>query len=83
MSRTDNGWHPYILAHTSASVVTLDPCTPWVHVDVGVGPQYPAPRFSNMVPTTHVREAHRLLVPTACPGGCCRSHPAAPPPAHV
>ena len=26
---------------------------PWRHVDVGVGPQFPPPRFSNMVPTTH------------------------------
>lgn len=49
-----NGWHPYILCHTSASIITLDPCTPWAHVDVGTGKEYPPPRFSNMVPTGHV-----------------------------
>ena len=55
-----NGWHPYILTHTSRAVVTLDPCTRWAHVDVGVGPQYPGPRFSNMVPTTHVTPSTRF-----------------------
>ena len=48
--------HPYFLGHTSASVVTLDPCTAWAHVDVGTGSQYPPPRYSNMVPTGHVTE---------------------------
>ena len=49
-----NGWHPYFLCHTSKAVITLDPCTPWAHVDVGTGKEYPPPRFSNMVPTGHV-----------------------------
>ena len=49
-----NGWHPYILCHTSASIITLDPCTDWAHVDVGTGKEYPPPRFSNMVPIGHV-----------------------------
>ena len=34
--------------------------TPWAHVDVGTGPQYPGPRFSNMVPTTHVTRSDRF-----------------------
>lgn len=55
-----NGWHPYFLCHTSKAVITLDPCTPWAHVDVGTGPQYPGPRFSNMVPTTHVTASDRF-----------------------
>ena len=42
------------------ATVTLDPCTVWTHVDVGTGPQYPAPRFSNMVPTTHTTPSHRF-----------------------
>eukprot|EP00041_Stephanoeca_diplocostata_P009069 m.137977 g.137977 ORF g.137977 m.137977 type:complete len:408 (+) comp17590_c0_seq2:62-1285(+) len=48
-----SGWHPYILASLHTSTLTLDPCTAWTHVDVGVGPQYPPPRYSNMVPTGH------------------------------
>ena len=51
---------PSILCHTSAAIVTLDPCTPWAHVDVGTGPQYPPPRFSNMVPTTHTTRSDRF-----------------------
>ena len=55
-----NGWHPYFLAHASKATVTLDPCTAWTHVDVGTVPQYPAPRFSNMVPTTHTTPSQRF-----------------------
>eukprot|EP00756_Hemistasia_phaeocysticola_P053428 Hpha_TRINITY_DN2903_c0_g1::TRINITY_DN2903_c0_g1_i1::g.19720::m.19720/K01785/galM, GALM; aldose 1-epimerase len=55
-----NGWHPYFLCHTSKAFITLDPCTPWAHVDVGTGPQYPPPRYSNMVPTTHVTPSDRF-----------------------
>ena len=50
-----NGWHPYFLATLATATLTLDPCSAgWNHVDVHVGPQYPPPRYSNMVPTTHV-----------------------------
>merc|ERR1712007_183070 len=52
-----NGWHPYFLCHPCADAfIVLDASVPWRHVDVGVGPQYPPPRHSNMVPTTHVSE---------------------------
>jgi len=47
-----NGWHPYFLCDdASAAVVTLDPCTEWLMVQTASGPQYPPPRYSNMVPT--------------------------------
>jgi len=46
-----NGWHPYFLCAASKAVVTLDPCTDWLFVEVGEGKQYPPPRYSNMVPT--------------------------------
>ena len=55
-----NGWHPYFLASPLAkSKVVLDPCTPWRHVDVHRGRQYPPPRFSDMVPSTHTRAWRR------------------------
>ena len=68
-----NGWHPYFLAHTSASTVTLDPCTSWKHVDVGQGPQYPPPRFSNMVPTGRV--GNTTLFNGSAPIGGNATHP--------
>lgn len=48
----DAGWHPYFLCEDpSEVVVTLDHCTDWLYVKTATGPQYPAPRYSNMVPT--------------------------------
>lgn len=45
-----NGWHPYFLATLHTATLTLDPCsTGWNHVDVDTGPQFPPPRYSNMV----------------------------------
>lgn len=55
-----NGWHPYFLCSASEAVVTLDPCTKWLYVDVGTGPQYPPPRYSNMVPTGHTHPYTRF-----------------------
>jgi len=49
-----NGWHPYFLCHPCADAfIKLDPAVGWEHVDVGMGKQFPPPRYSNMVPTTH------------------------------
>lgn len=50
-----NGWHPYFLvSDMSKAKIVLDNCTSHVHVDVETGPQFPPPRFSNMVPSRHV-----------------------------
>jgi len=50
-----NGWHPYFLCHPcSAALIVLDTASQWRHVDVAQGPQFPPPRHSNMVPTTHM-----------------------------
>ena len=54
-----NGWHPYFLGDISTSRIVLDPCTKWTHVDVHEGKQYPPPRFSDMVPSTHVSAWHK------------------------
>ena len=62
-----NGWHPYFLCHPckDASIVLDQNVNPdpngeqWRHVDVGIGPQYPPPRHSNMVPTTHTSSWHK------------------------
>lgn len=52
-----NGWHPYFLCHSCADAhIKLDPGTEWRHVDVGQGKQFPPPRYSNMVPTTHTSD---------------------------
>lgn len=58
---THNQLHPappppasYFLGDISTSKIVLDPCTQWAHVDVHQGPQYPPPRHSDMVPSTHV-----------------------------
>jgi galactose mutarotase-like enzyme len=57
-----NGWHPYFLATLHTATLQLDPCTHWNHVDVATGPQYPPPRYSNMVPTGHTKPWHGALV---------------------
>lgn len=45
-----NGWHPYFLCHPcSEAYIVLDKTAQWAHVDVGVGPRFPPPRYSNMV----------------------------------
>jgi len=50
-----NGWHPYFLvSDVSAARIVLDNRTAWRHVDVGVNDV--PPRFSDMVPTTHVSD---------------------------
>lgn len=56
-----NGWHPYFLATLHSATLTLDPCTEgWNHVEVAKGPQFPPPRYSNMVPTTQTRSWDRF-----------------------
>ena len=56
-----NGWHPYFLATLHTAVFELDPCgRGYNHVDVDTGPQFPPPRYSNMVPTGHTRPWSRF-----------------------
>jgi aldose 1-epimerase len=55
-----NGWHPYFLvADMSKARIVLDNCSAHTHVDVNTGPQYPPPRYSDMVPSTHVSPWNR------------------------
>lgn len=54
-----HGWHPYFLCHPCADAyIVLDQSVPWRHVDVAVGPQFPPPRHSNMVPTGRISDWH-------------------------
>ena len=55
-----NGWHPYFVTQVDQATLSLDPCTSWNHVDVHTGPQYPPPRYSNMVPSGHTQEWRRF-----------------------
>jgi len=48
-----HGFHPYFLMNVSRAVLALDNCgekNQYTHVQVTTGPQYPPPRYSNMIP---------------------------------
>lgn len=73
-----NGWHPYFLATLHTATLTLDPCsTGWNHVDVDTGPQFPPPRYSNMVRRRCSRSSWALE--DSAGGGAAHVLPAAKP----